>query len=505
MGRSSSHARCSAGAALALTVAVQVLAAQPVDPNVARVENGLLPIAAEKVDVAVNIADRMRAYGVPGVSIAVIDQGRIAWAKGYGIADQATGRPVTSQTLFQAASISKPISAVGALLLVQRGHASLDRNVNEQLRHWRVPESDLTSAAPITMRMLLNHTAGLAHDRAGDIGAFAAGDRLPTLLQTLRGEPPARSGAVRVVSPPGKAVEYSAAGYEVLQQLVADVSGEPFEEYMRSKVFEPIGMTRSSFEQPLPAQLLAAAASGHYAGKLAVRGRFQLGPELAVAGLWTTPTDIARYVIRVQESYAGSQDRPLQATLVREMLRPGPGNRGLGPALSGSGTSLRFGHDGFNEGFEASFTAYVHAGRGAVVMTNSGFAFMLIKEILGSISRVYAWPEYGTTTQQPPAANISQQLVTPVPARMLTASTGKYSTGGAVIFEVFSREGRLFLDWPGFGIAELFATPAGTFFCPQLTFSDLGNPWLQFVSGSDGRAAKVLVGDDGTMELRRIE
>jgi CubicO group peptidase (beta-lactamase class C family) len=492
------------GAGFALLVSTTVHAASQMDPNIKRVEAGLLPIAAEEIGIPANIRDRMQAYRVLGVSIAVIDEGKIAWAKGYGIADSTTGRPVTTKTLFQAASISKPISAMGVLLLVQNGLVTLDSNVNEKLQSWKVPESDTTRAHPVTIRMLLNHTAGLSHgDSGGD--PFALGDKLPTLLEALKGQPPARSGPIRVVSPPGKTFEYSGAGYEVLQQLVTDVSGKPFEEYMQSEVLKPIGMTSSTFAQPLPASLRSIAATGHYAGGRAYPGSFQMGPELTVAGLWTTPTDIARYIISVQESYSGLLEKPLRAAIAREMLKPGLGNRGLGPAISGGGPSIRFGHDGFNEGFESSFTAYVHEGRGAVVMANSGFAFMLIKEILDSISRVYAWPAYGPTTQQPPAANIHQQLVLPVPQPALTSSPGRYKIGDQVTIEIHSRGHGLFVDWPGFGIAEIFATPGGRFFCPQLTFSDLGSPWLQFVERSRRDHYRILAGDDGDVELLRVD
>lgn len=502
---SMSYAYHISGAALTLLMSTTVLAGSQLDPNIERVEAGLLPIAAEKIGVPATITDRMRAYGVPGLSIAVIDDGRIVWAKGYGVADSSTRRPVTPNTLFQAASISKPISAVGALLLVQRGLAGLDENVNQKLERWRVPENDLTRAQPVTLRMLLNHTAGLAHARSGYLYAFAAEDRLPTLLQTLGGEPPARGGSVRVVSLPGKMFEYSGANYEVLQQLVADVSGKPFAQYIQSEVLQPMGMTHSTFAQPLPSSLLTLAATGHYAGSQVLPGKFRLGPELAAAGLWATPTDVARYVLSIQRSYGGSVEKPLRADLAREMLRPGLGSRGLGPAISGSADSVRFGHDGFNEGFESSFTAYVHEGRGAVVMANSGFAFMLIREILDSISRVYDWPAYGPTTQQPPAAGIHQQLVTPVSRRTLTASPGKYRMGDTVIFEILSRDDRLLLDWPRLGMAEIFATADGRFFCPQLTFSDFGSPWLRFINGRDGKIEKILADDDGGVELLRVD
>jgi len=500
-----SHAYRIVGPALALLLSTTVLGASQLDPYIERVEAGLLPIAAMKIGVSATITDRMRAYGVPGVSIAVIDDGRIVWAKGYGVADSSTRRPVTPETLFQAASISKPISAVGALLLVQRGLLGLDENVNQKLEHWRVPENDLTRAQPVTLRMLLNHTAGLAHPRSGELYTFAAGDRMPTLLQALRGEPPTQGGPVRVVSLPGKTFEYSGANYEVLQQLVTDVSGKPFPQYMQSEVLEPMGMKHSTFAQPLPPSLQTLAATGHYAGGQVLPGKFRLGPELAVAGLWTTPTDVARYIISIQRSYGGSVERPLRADLAREMLRPGLGSRGLGPAISGSADSVRFGHDGFNEGFESSFTAYVHEGRGAVVMANAGFAFMLIKEILDSIARVYNWPGYGPTTQQPPAAGIHQQLVMPVSRQTLTASAGKYRMGDTVIFEIRSRGAHLFLDWPRLGMAEIFATADGRFFCPQLIFSDFGSPWLRFISGRDGKVEKILADDDGGVELSRVD
>jgi CubicO group peptidase (beta-lactamase class C family) len=461
--------------ALALLASTTVLAASQANPSIERVETGLLPIAAEKIGVLASITDRMRAYGVPGVSIAVIDHGEIVWAKGYGVADRTTGRPVTPQTLFQAASISKPVSALGALLLVQRGHVNLDEDVNRVLKRWRVPESDLTRGHPVTLRTLLNHTAGLA-----------------------------QIDPIRVVSEPGKTFEYSAAGYTLLQQLVTDISGKPFEQYMQSEVLQPIGMTSSAFAQTLSPKLLAIAATGHYAGARPAPRSLHLGPELAVAGLWTTPTDIARYVLSVQRSY-GSTGELLRTELTREMLRPGLGNRGLGPAISGTGQAARFGHDGFNEGFECSFTAYIHEGRGAVVMANSGFAFMLIKEILESISRVYDWADYGPTTQQPPAAAIHQQLVLPVPVGVLTASPGEYRLDDTLTFEVYARERRLFIELPDSGTAEIFATPGGRYFCPQLIFSPLGSPWLRFVNGGDGVTTKILADDDGSAELLRVD
>ena len=270
------------------------------DFRIKQVEQGLLPIAATHPGRPASIADRMLAYGVPGLSIAVVDRGKIAWAKGYGVADSASGRLVTTLSLFQAASISKPISALGVLVLAKEGRLRLDESINEALKNWKIPQNEFTGRQPVTVRMLLNHTAGLEHADSDSYVPFSDGDTLPSMLQILKGEAPSRSGPVRVVSLPGSAFAYSGAGYEVLQQLVVDVSGRPFEQYMQDEVLAPIGMTNSTFAQPLPQSLRALAATGYYAGGAPLPGRFRVSPELTVAGLWTTPTDIATYIIDVQ-------------------------------------------------------------------------------------------------------------------------------------------------------------------------------------------------------------
>jgi len=331
---------------------------------------------------------------------------------------------------------------------------------------------------------------------------FLMGDPLPSMVQVLSGAPPSKAGPVVAVNAPGKEFSYSGTGYEVLQQIVLDASGESFEQYMQSAVLDPIGMHDSTFSQTLSAATLAKTATGNFAGGGSLPGRFYVGPSLTVAGLWTTPTDVAKYIINVQRTEAGHSNEPLDQDLVREMLKPGLGNRGLGPAISGSGPNVRFGHDGFNVGFESSFIAYVNGDRGAVVMTNSGFAFMLIKEVLSSISRVYHWPDYGATTQQPPSASMGQQRVIAVSAEVLAASPGEYVWDDAKL-TLLRRGSRLFIDWPDNGIAEVFATPDGRYFCTQLAMSNFG-PYLGFVRGAGGIVVKILAGDGGRIELRRL-
>ncbi|MDP9014231.1 MAG: beta-lactamase family protein [Pseudomonadota bacterium] len=481
------------GASATLTNAATVA-----DSKIARVEEGLLPIAAVQVGKPATILIRLRDYDVPGLSIAVIDGGRIAWAKGYGMADANTGRRVSATTIFQAASLSKPITALGVLSLVREKRFTLDQDVNEKLTSWKLPTGDFH----VTPRMLLNHTGGV---NVAGFSGYPVGAPLPSLLDVLAGRPPSNSPPIAIESTPGQAANYSGGGYEVLQQLVTDAAGQPFEGFMQKAVLRPLGMKQSVFEEPLAPTRRANAAMGHYAGGQQIQGGFRVMPELAAAGLWSTPSDIARYVLSIQRSNEGEVAGPITPILARQTLTAGLGQHGLGPVISGADEAVRFGNDGFNEGYESAYVGYVHGGQGAVVMANSGFAFMLIEEVLGSIGRAYSWPRFEATNQRPPDDNWGQQQqVLPVSSHTLTSSVGDYSVGNDTTIHIFSKGNRLFVNWPGNGNAEIFATASGRLFCPQLTFSDLGSPWLKFVEDGAGVTTAILGAPNGAARLLRL-
>ena len=276
--------------------------------------------------------DRMTADRVPGISIAVIHNGEIEWAQGFGVA-QLDGAPVTAETLFQSGSISKPVAAMAALRLVQEGKLTLDTDVNQALASWKIPPSAAAPAAVVTLRELLNHTAGLTvHGFPG----YAAGTPIPTLVQILNGERPANTAPVRLEAPPGTRLKYSGGGYTVIQQLLIDVSHEQFAKLMRDAVLAPIGMTRSTYEQPLPVRLRAGAATPYNADGTPVAGGPHTYPEMAAAGLWTTPTDLARYVIEIQRSLREDANHVLSVEMTKQMLLTGQGNYGLGLVIGGS-------------------------------------------------------------------------------------------------------------------------------------------------------------------------
>ncbi|MGA8029505.1 MAG: serine hydrolase [Bryobacteraceae bacterium] len=336
------------------------------------------------------LSKRMAELHVPGVGIAVVDHGTIKWAKGYGVR-QIGGAPVNADTLFQAGSISKPIAAMGTLHLVQERKLSLDTDINASLTSWKLPPSASAPGAVVTLRELLTHTAGLTvHGFPG----YAAGASVPTLIQVLNGEAPANTAPIRLDSVPGRDWRYSGGGYTVMQQLVIDTVKEPFPQFLHDTVLAPIGMSRSTYQQPLPGALLSNAAIPYNGDGTPVQGGPHTYPEMAAAGLWTTPSDLCRYIIEVQNSLKGKANHVLSQSMTPQMLTPGKGGWGLGLQLGGSAADPWFSHGGVNAGYEALFVGYDHNGDGAVVMTNAQGGSRLAAEVISAIAIAYDWPDW---------------------------------------------------------------------------------------------------------------
>lgn len=366
---------------------------QAQNAHIAAVENGLLPAVRIRGQTQrMRLAERMAFYKVPGVSIAVINDGRVEWAKGYGVLEVGGTALVDTATLFQAASISKPLTATAALQLVRSGRLDLTKDVNTWLTSWRVPANGFTAQHAVTLQDIMSHTAGFTvHGFPG----YDVDSAIPTLTQVLDGTRPANTDSIRVVDVPGHAFSYSGGGYTVMQQLLVDVSHRPFPDFMRRTVLEPLGMRRSTYAQPLPARLAGNAATAHRSDGRALHGKWHVYPEMAAAGLWTTPSDLARFALAVEEAAAGHANRLFTPALVADMLTPRAGaSYGLGLGISGEGQAQRFGHGGANEGFRCELVAYTHRGQGAVVMTNSDNGAQLTGEILRGIAAEYGWPGY---------------------------------------------------------------------------------------------------------------
>jgi CubicO group peptidase (beta-lactamase class C family) len=337
------------------------------------------------------ILAEMEKHGIPGLSLAVLQDGKIVRAQGYGVGEKGAKDAVTPATLFQAGSVSKPVSAFGALRLVQQGRLSLDEDVNRYLTSWKVPENDFTKQKPVTLRGILSHTAGLT---VSGFAGYEVGGPVPTLVQVLNGEKPANSDPIRVDIVPGSQWRYSGGGYTVMQQLVIDVTGKPFPQFMHETVLRPLGMNESTYEQPLPPALAKRTATGTSPGGKLVKGRWHVYPEMAAAGLWTTSSDLLRFAGGVENAYAGKPDAILSQSLAREMLTKQKDSFGLGVALQGSGPSLRFMHSGRDEGFDTLLMAYASKGLGTAIMINANDDSGAVIRILDQIAREYRWPDY---------------------------------------------------------------------------------------------------------------
>lgn len=402
-------------------------------PNLAqrieRVENGLLPPAVVKGETPakMKLADRMQFYKTPGVSIALINDGRIEWARGYGVLEAGGKEPVTPETLFQAASNSKSLTAMLALRLVEQGKLDLDSDVNKRLISWKVPENEFTTDQKVTLRRLLSHTAGVTE--SGFLG-YPVDSALPNLRQILEGEKPANSRPIRVDMKPGNGFRYSGGGYVILQQLVMDVTGKSFPELMQKTILKKLGMTHSTFQQPLSPDLASRAAAGHLPSGVEITGRWFVLPELAPAGLWTTPTDLARLVIEVQKSRLGKSNKVLSTASTKRMLTPEIDNVALGWLVDGQGSSARFSFSGSNVGYKSRMIGYMNSGQGVVVMTNSENGGELVVEIIRSVAAEYGWPDF----------HPREKVIVKVDPRIYDSYVGEYEIAPGLILFV-TREG----------------------------------------------------------------
>jgi CubicO group peptidase (beta-lactamase class C family) len=425
------------------------------------------------------LEERMAQYKVPGASIAVIQGGTVAWARGVGLKEAGKPDAVTTATLFQAGSASKVVAATAMLRLAERGTLSLDADVNRYLTSWRVPESRFTAAEKVTLRRIVSHNAGFTvHGFRG----YAPGAPLPSTIQILNGAPPANSAPVVVDTFPGAIGRYSGGGLMVIQQLLMDVTGRPFPELIRREVLNPAGMTRSTYEQPLPESRTTEAARGHLATGSAVPGGWNVMPEQAAAGLWTTATDLAKWAIAVADAVAGRSTALLSQDMATQMLTPQKDGFGLGPQISGAGRALNFGHSGANVGYRAHVWMFPASGAGVVILTNSDNGGALSEEVIRALAAELAWPEY------------APQHITPVPldSAALARIVGTYllRVGPGRSVDVRREGNTLTMYGPQNLVQELVPESATRFVNPL-------NGWrFEFVRDASGRVTSVRVFHD---------
>lgn len=373
---------------LPLLLLAAALWSQTPDQAIALLENKQTP-NHQGLD-GFTLAELMERFRVPGLSIAVIRDYKIHWAKSWGYADAAAKTQVTHETLFQAASMSKPVAALGSLKAIERGLFTLDQDVNTILKSWQLPGHPFVPGRLVTPRGLLSHTSGTG-DGFGFPG-YAPGTPVPTTIQILEGKAPSNTGVVKLVRPPFEAIQYSGGGVTLQQLALSDATGQPFEKWMQEQVLTPIGMTNSTYQQPLPERFHAQAAHAHNGAGKSPGVPWHVYPEMAAAGLWTTPTDLAKFLIEVQLALQGKGNKVVSQRTMAEMVTPvGVGPFAIGFQINKTGEGWYFEHGGANMGFRSDMVAHRIKGYGLVIMTNGDNGSALFREIRERIARAYNW------------------------------------------------------------------------------------------------------------------
>lgn len=356
---------------------------------------------------------------IPGLSVAWCDA---SGELGTAVFGKVTpdGADLTPETLFQAGSVSKPVTAVGILRLVQQGVVDLDTDINEILTSWKVPDVDGWQPV-LTLRRLLTHTAGLT---VHGFGGYAHDADVPTVPQLLSGEPPSNSGAVRVAMLPGLIWKYSGGGTTIAQQAIVDATGTPFPELLRELVLDPAGMGDATFEQPLPRRLHHLAATAHLADGSPVEGRWHTYPEMAAAGLWCAPKDLVAFAAAVQNAIAGGPNALLPVELARLLVSPAypevSETMAIGLFLSGvepGAAHDRFGHGGADHGFLTGFSADIAGSRAAAAMVHSFAGGPAAQAAMKAAGAALGWAE---PAEQATAAVDQQELMAALADRFVT-------------------------------------------------------------------------------------
>src|SRR5687768_14289331 len=441
------------------------------------------------------IAELMARFNVPGVSIAVIRDQQIHWAKGYGIADVVTGAPVDTGTVFQAASMSKPVAAMGVLRAVQDGLFTLDDDVNKILKSWKLVGGEFTKQRPVTPRMLTSHTSGLG-DGFGFPGYDPSG-AIPTVVQILEGHASSNVGVLFMERPPMTLMEYSGGGVTLMQQALSDARKRPFADIMRDDVLRPLGMTRSTYENPLPASFDRNAARAHSRDGKSMGSKWHVYPEQAAAGLWTTPSDLARVIIEVQRSAEGKSNRVLSRAIVQEMLSPvGVGDYAVGFSIAKIGQGWYFAHGGSNWGFRGTLLAHRIKGYGLVIMTNADQGGAVASELSRRIQRAYAWDSFAEPAPRGYRPPVERTEIT-VAESVLRNYVGEYQLTPQLSITITFEDGRLQAQPTGQSKAPLFAE------APDKFFLRVANVQVTFTKTPSGEVAGLILHQGGRDQTGR--
>lgn len=450
------------------------------------------------------LLDRMAFWHVPGLSVAVIRNGHIAWTKGYGVRRVGRPEPVDSQTLFSVGSLSKVGTAAITLHLVSQGRLDLDRNVNAYLKRWQVPDDARTALRPVTLRGILSHSGGLSIDGFAD---FQPGEPLPTLVETLDGKGPAKEDPVRVIYTPGTMSAYSGGGVEVERLAIEDVTGLPFAEVADRMLLGPLRMGRSTYAEPLPANTPDVAMAHDEKGTpRALPTGWETMPQNAASGLWTTPGDYARLMIALRDAYLGQPGAMFGPDIAHAMMTEvGGSHAGLGPFLAGIGSTRRFYHSGANDSYRAWMEMNLATGNGVVIFTNSPNGTKLRPEVTRAIASAEGWAT--SDSVEVPAIQITASQRAGMAGRYVVQDRDdtigqRLQTEGQPVFFTIAQDGDALTASNGADATPMPLIPADQ---SHFYFYRTADKSIEFVPGYDGHIDRLIYRDrDYAIEARKL-
>lgn len=392
-----------------------------------------------------SLKERMEYYKVPAVSIAFLKDNKISWTHTVGVIDQINNRPIDANTVFQAASISKPVFASVLMKYRQDNNLNLEVDVNRLLKSWQVPAHQWSHKSDVTLRRLLSHSAGTTiHGFAG----YAEGTDVPSIISLLKGVTPANSAPVIVDIEPGTQFRYSGGGTILAQLVLQDQSKTLLPELAKATLFDPLLMGHSVYSQPLEGSLKNNAAVAHNTNGVPIAGGAHTYAALAAAGLWTTPSDLLRLVSKIQLAGLGKDESFFTKKTVEEILSPQIEPMGIGFFLGGKEKVTSFSHGGSNEGYKAQLFAHTQTGDGIAIMTNSDNGSALISEILNRISEIYHWDEFKPT----------EKTITRLDPKLFNSILGRYKITEPFesTFVIAEKGGNFIVNNEEFIVDELF-------------------------------------------------
>ena len=355
-----------------------------------------------------NIFDRMKLYNVPAVSVAVIENNTLVWAKAYGTASKSESKLVDINTLFQAASISKSVNSLAIMKLVENNKLDLTKDIRSYLNTWTLPENEFSKNNIITIKNLLSHTAGISvHGYRG----YLREDEIPTINEMLDGRLPANNDPIKPILKPNQKLQYSGGGTLITRKIIEDNINSDYRKLVSSSILQPLHMRRSTFYAPFETQEKNFASAHNKDGK-EIQGKYHVYPEYAPDGLWTTAADLSKVIIEIQKSLKGENNSLLSQKLAVEMTTPVKDNGALGVYIREFGGDKYFYHTGSNEGYGCVYIGGISNGRGVVVLTNSDNGEALYTELMASISRVSNWNMFKAEekTRYIPTDNDTQRI-----------------------------------------------------------------------------------------------